>query len=525
MMMNAKERTQPAARVFGHDASLLVAVSANVLSWLVRTFLPSAFLARLLPRCEQEEEAEGNDDEEGTDEEPIFDRASARRRLAATRCVSIGRPGGVEQLRWVRLKPGICTVGYNVPNQDTPFTSPLRERTSRDDETSGSVAAAASPTRGAASATTSSSSSCIPNDCVVLDNRAFSVNYADCCIRWGLYESANRFVGYPIVPGFDVAGIVTHVGRSVQNLIKVGDRAFGCTLFGGYSTRVLVPAAQLRRVPDSMTLAQAASLPAVSITAIYALYLAGHYNLPSHARRNESDKSSQAPDAPPSGMLPLPPPTFGNRSILIHSAAGGVGSMLVQMAKILGLHPIVGVVGRPDKVDAAHALGCHVVVDKSSSSAPDWWKVVRDAAPHGYSAIMDPNGVDTLRQSYHHLAMMGRLVVFGFHTNLPLGRDMLNPWEWIKMAFKMRNMPTLDVMDLVQSNKSVLGFNLSFLATEREALAALFDQVLEWLSSGLLECPRIVEMDMPRVAEAHQHIQSGRSVGKIVLTAASTLPA
>jgi synaptic vesicle membrane protein VAT-1 len=522
MTMHTKDRTQPSARVFGHDASLLVAVCANVLSWLVRTlFLPSSFLARwLLPRCEQEEDDDDDDDEEEGTTETILDRASARRRLAATRCVSIGRPGGAEQLRWVRLKPGICTVGYNVPNQDTPFTAPLRELASTDDETSGSAAAAASPTVSAASATGTSSICGIPDDCVVLDNRAFSVNYADCCIRWGLYESANRFVGYPIVPGFDVAGIVTKVGRSVHNLIKVGDRAFGCTLFGGYSTRVLVPAAQLRRVPDSMTLAQAASLPAVSITALYALYLAGHYNLPSHVRRNESDASPRAPYAP-SGV---PPPTFGNRSILIHSAAGGVGSMLVQMATILGLEPIVGVVGRPDKVDAAHALGCHVVVDKSSMPNNSWWKVVRDAAPHGYSAIMDPNGVDTLRQSYRHLAMMGRLVVFGFHTNLPLGKDMLNPWEWIQMAFKMRNMPTLDVMDLVQSNKSVLGFNLSFLATERVALAALLDQVLEWLSSGLLECPRIVEMEMRRVAEAHQHIQSGRSVGKIVLTTA-TLPA
>ena len=192
--------------------------------------------------------------------------------------------------------------------------------------------------------------------------------------------------------------------------------------------------------------------------------------------------------------------------------------MLVQMAKILGLEPIVGVVGRADKVDAAMALGCHEVVDKSSVPRHEWWKLVRDAAPDGYSAIMDPNGVETLQQSYEHLAMTGRLVVFGFHTNLPLGKDMLNPWEWIKMAFKMRNMPTLDAMDLVQSNKSVLGFNLSFLATEREMLATMFDQVLEWLASGQLVCPRIVEMEMHRIAEAHQHIQSGRSVGKIVLT-------
>ena len=65
---------------------------------------------------------------------------------------------------------------------------------------------------------------------VVVRNRAFSVNYADVCVRWGLYESALRYVGWPIVPGFDLAGVVESAGRDTS--FSPGDRVFGCSFFG-----------------------------------------------------------------------------------------------------------------------------------------------------------------------------------------------------------------------------------------------------------------------------------------------------
>jgi hypothetical protein len=76
----------------------------------------------------------------------------------------------------------------------------------------------------------------------------------------------NNFVGWPIVPGFDVAGIVTADGAAGGcGDFQEGDRVFGCTLFGAYSTRVAIPAVQLRKIPDSMSFVQAAALPAVSL--------------------------------------------------------------------------------------------------------------------------------------------------------------------------------------------------------------------------------------------------------------------
>jgi len=435
---------QQKSTIFGQDPEIIKAAFSNVLSWMVTTLFPR-LLPKLLPPCEHEDL---HCPEEGR-----------------TKCVSIGRPGGMEQLRVIILKPDIMTVGYNLNHFcEPPFTTQI------------------------------CNSSDIPIDCIVLKNEYFSVNYADCTIRWGLYESAKKFVGWPIVPGFDVAGRIEAIPSETdpndecnKGSFKVGDLVFGCTLFGAYSSRVLVPEIQLRKIPPSITIEQAAALPAVSLTALHALSLAGHF--------------------PGQGK-------YSNKSILIHSAAGGVGSMLIQMSKILGLHPIVGVVGSTSKVKSAKALGCDVVIDKSKE---DLWKRASEVVGNGYKTIMDANGVSTLQQSYDHLAPTGRLVIFGFHSNLPMGRDSLNPFEWIKMAKKMGKMPAFDPMSLTVDNKSVMGFNLSFFADEKEVVSELFDQICKWLEAGLLKSPNVAVFDMNNISDAHTLIQSGSSVGKIVV--------
>mmetsp|Transcript_17101 Transcript_17101/g.24070 ORF Transcript_17101/g.24070 Transcript_17101/m.24070 type:complete len:455 (+) Transcript_17101:14-1378(+) len=436
--------------ILGQDPDVLLAMWANVVSWCVSTFFPS-FLPKLLPKCDQEETT-------------VVKGSNTTTVGGPTRCISIGRPGGMEQLRLVSLKPGIVTMGYNIA-KGTAYT-PKPILTEQD----------------------------IPQDCVILRNEAFSVNYADCTIRWGLYESAKQFVGYPIVPGFDIAGTIEKVpeqdptnDNKKKHNWKVGDRVFGCTLFGAYSSRVLVPSMQLRKIPQDWTIAQAAALPAVSLTALYALSLAGHF--------------------PQQGK-------YSNKAILIHSAAGGVGSMAVQMAKLLGLSPVVGVVGRTAKVEEARSLGCDVVIDKSQQNL---WEEARAASPQGYTCILDANGVSTLQDSYDHLAPTGRLIIFGFHSNLPLGRAMLSPLEWIRMAQKQSKMPQFDPMDLTVSNKSVLGFNLSFFADETEIVSDMFDQIVEWAETKQIRCPKVVEMPMNEIANAHDLIQSGKSVGKIVM--------
>mmetsp|Transcript_20943 Transcript_20943/g.57945 ORF Transcript_20943/g.57945 Transcript_20943/m.57945 type:complete len:134 (-) Transcript_20943:147-548(-) len=131
---------------------------------------------------------------------------------------------------------------------------------------------------------------------------------------------------------------------------------------------------------------------------------------------------------------------------------------------------------------------------------------------------MESNGVSTISKSYQHLAIAGRMIVYGFHTNLPIGRDMLSPLEWLRMSSKMSQMPKFDAMEMGSQNKSVLAFNLSFFAHEREVLSDLFDQICQWLKDGKLACPRVTTFPMEQIADAHEFIQSGKSIGKIVMT-------
>jgi len=426
--------------LLGQDWDVIMAVFANILSWLVRTFVPQ-YLPYLLKPIEQED-------------------LSSHPSPTQTKCIAIGRPGGQEQLRIITLRPGYVTCGYNIDNP-SPFYKVENEES-------------------------------LPKNTVVLKIHAFSINYADCAIRWGLYESANKFVGWPIVPGFDVSGIIERVASDDDSGFKVGDRVYGATFFGAYSTRVLVPSSQLRKMPENMSMTDAASLPAASLTALYLLYLGGQF---------------------PLDINPRP----SNRSILIHSAAGGVGGMVVQMSKLVGMTKVVGVVGRTAKVDAAKALGCDLVIDTSNPDAGALWTQASNAVPGGYAVIADANGVSTLQDSYNHLAPTGRLIVFGFHSNLPMGNDMLHPMEWIRMIRKMTRMPKFDPMRLTATNKSVLGFNLSFFVDEIEMLGTLYNQISTWVERGELHCPRVVTMPMNEIANAHALIQSGKSIGKIVI--------
>merc|ERR1740139_1111030 len=97
------------------------------------------------------------------------------------------------------------------------------------------------------------------------------------------------------------------------------------------------------------------------------------------------------------------------------------------------------------------------------------------------------------------------------------GAGWLSSAELARMAWRMSATPAFDPMDLTVSNRSVFGFNLSFLADEVEAMSALFDQVIRWAQEWEIQSPPITLMDMADVGATHELIQSGRSVGKIVL--------
>mmetsp|Transcript_14794 Transcript_14794/g.14204 ORF Transcript_14794/g.14204 Transcript_14794/m.14204 type:complete len:441 (+) Transcript_14794:169-1491(+) len=383
-------------------------------------------------------------------------------------CVCIDGPGGIDRLQVIPLQETknatarIATIGYNVKGYRAPFVTLPKNMES------------------------------LPDDLVLLKVHYFSVNYADVTIRWGLYESALRYVGWPIVPGFDVSGEVEWAGSASGFL--PGEKVFGFTLFGAYSSLLLVPGRQVRKIPiavssglPAISLESAASLPAVAATALHAISQAGGW----------PDKCATV-----------------NKAALVHSAAGGVGGMLVQMLKELGYSPIVGVVGSSHKVEFCKNLGANFVIDKSCSNL---WKEARRISPDGYVAVFDANGVDTLADSYEHLSRCGRLVTYGFHSNLPKAAALISPIEWMRMIYRVIAMPKFEPMSLVLDSKAVLGFNLSFFADEHELVRRYFEQIYEWVRLGKIQVPACTICDMKDIGAAHELIQTGSTVGKIVM--------
>jgi synaptic vesicle membrane protein VAT-1 len=309
---------------------------------------------------------------------------------------------------------------------------------------------------------------------------AIGVNFADCIVRMGLYASAKEYVGWPITPGFELAGRVDAVGEGVAER-KVGDRVIALTRFGGYATSVVVPAQQTFAMPVSWSMEEAAAFPVAFLTADYALFELAH------PRRGAS--------------------------ILVHSAAGGVGGALLQLAKAKGL-VAVGVVGRPEKVAAAKALGAAHVIDKSSE---DLWLVAERIAPKGYDVVLDANGVETLAQSYAHLRPTGRLVIYGFHSMMRRGRG--TP-SWPKLAVDWLRTPRFNPLDLTNDNKSIMAFNLSYLFEEREILVDAMDRLMALVRSGEIRPPPTRSFPFAAVADAHRAIETGTTTGKLILQVA-----
>ncbi len=317
---------------------------------------------------------------------------------------------------------------------------------------------------------------------------AAGVNFADCVVRMGLYPSAKEYVGWPITPGFELSGTVCAVGQGVTRF-REGDRVFGVSLFGAYASHVVVPEDQLFAVPQHLSLSQAGALSVAGLTAHYALLELG-------AARP-------------------------GKKVLVHSATGGVGSALVQIAKLSGCQ-VTATVGSPAKVAVARQLGADVVIDRSHAKGRAFLAEALRSEPQGYDIVLDANGVETLKWSYLALRPTGRLVVYGAHTMLSRGSGRRH---WLKLAWTFLRTPRFDPLRLTNENRSILAFNLSYLfdaqgqlrAGEKEQLHRAMPELLGWSAEGRLRFPELQEIPLRESARAHQALQSGSTIGKLVL--------
>jgi NADPH:quinone reductase-like Zn-dependent oxidoreductase len=315
---------------------------------------------------------------------------------------------------------------------------------------------------------------------VVVQISAAGVNFADVVIRMGLYKSAKEFVGWPVTPGFEFAGKVMKCGAGVSDLVE-GTAVFGVARFGAYASHVCVPRHQVFKIAEDsqFTSDEWAVFPTVFLTAYHGLY---------------------------QNLILCP-----GMKILVHSAAGGVGGALLQLGKIASCQ-MIGVVGLSSKVNAAFQLGADFVIDKSKENL---WKRAREICPEGFDIVLDGNGPSTLRQSYKHLAPAGKLVAYGFHSFFSKRKGLPN---YVKLAYQYLRMPRWNPLQMTNDNKSVISYNLSYLFHRRDLLEEAMQHLLEWVENGQIKPPTLQRFPFYKVADAHRAIESGTTVGKLLLT-------
>jgi synaptic vesicle membrane protein VAT-1 len=305
---------------------------------------------------------------------------------------------------------------------------------------------------------------------------AAGLNYADGIIRMGLYASAKELHGYPITPGFEVSGVIDALGDSVTEF-NIGDRVIGVCLFNGYRSHINLATQNVFRCPDNLDLQAASGIPTVFLTAWFMTHQQVF-------------------------------PRKGDRW-LVHSAAGGVGSALVQLGKLAGAE-VTGVVGSEHKRDYCMTMGCKHVIVKSKQ---DLWSEAKQISSKGFDAIFDANGVSTLQQSYDHLAPMGKLCIYGFASMLPKNGRL----NWFSLAIDWLRTPRFNPLKMTQQNRSVLAANLSFLSGHAVLLREGMLWLLEAFARGDLKTLPIERFPLADAAKAQQRIESGQTVGKLVL--------
>src|SRR5688572_24272575 len=214
------------------------------------------------------------------------------------------------------------------------------------------------------------------DDEVSIDVAYSGVNFADIQMRLGFYPDAPK---KPFVPGYEVSGTVTAIGKSVRD-VKVGDSVVAGTYFGGYASHVTIPARQVFKLPSSVDLAGGAALPVNYFTAQLALF--------EMARVRKGDR------------------------VLIECATGGVGVLAIQMARHVGAE-VTGL------TTSAHKKG---FIEELGAKAYTRDEFRADTNLNGYDMILNSSGGKFINWQRARLGITGRMVCIGISWGVKDGK-------------------------------------------------------------------------------------------------------
>jgi NADPH:quinone reductase-like Zn-dependent oxidoreductase len=307
--------------------------------------------------------------------------------------------------------------------------------------------------------------------------RAAGINFADTMARVGLYPDAPK---PPCVLGYEVAGEVESVGEGVDSL-KVGDRVMAGTRFGGHAELVSVPAEQALTFPDGWSFEQATAVPVNYATAYAALIAMG-------------------------GLRE------GQR-VLIHAAAGGVGTAAVQIAKGVGAE-VFGTASAA-KHEAIEALGVDHPIDYRTQDFEA--EIQRLTDGEGLDVVIDATGPSNFRKDYRLLREGGRLIMYGASELSSEGRRSLGRLARGLASMPFATAPWWKSLGAMNENKMVGGLNMLSWWDREQSLDRVLEPLAAMLEAGKLE-PLVAEaFPFERAGDAHRLIAERRNIGKVVL--------
>jgi NADPH2:quinone reductase len=292
---------------------------------------------------------------------------------------------------------------------------------------------------------------------VLIEVKAAGVNFADIMQRRGHYHGGPK---PPYIPGMEVAGVISAVGEGVER--EPGEEVVSLVNGGGYAEYAIADARGLLEVPEGLGFEEAAGFPVQWLTA--------------HNCLHEWGELSEG------------------ESVLIHAAAGGVGSAAVQLAAEAGA-TVIGTASTPEKLSMAEDLGADYGIQYTEEDFVDRVNEITDGS--GVDLVLDGIGGETTDESLDALDSFGRMVSFGAASGEP-GRP--------------------NTADLLFGNKRVIGYHLGR-ALEQKPMKVMesVPELTELLGEGTLEVQVGHSFDLTEAADAHRFIEDRKSSGKVVL--------
>jgi NADPH:quinone reductase-like Zn-dependent oxidoreductase len=304
--------------------------------------------------------------------------------------------------------------------------------------------------------------------------RAAGINFADLMARVGLYPDAPKI---PCVVGYEVAGVIDAIGEQKEGAPKhkVGDRVFGMPRFGGYTDTLVLPQKQAFRMPEAMSFEEAAAMPVVYLTAFHMMIYTG----------NLRKKSS----------------------VLIHSAAGGVGLAAIELAKTQDC--VMFGIASKSKHDFLRQMGVQNVI----ANEDDYVSIVREKTNgRGVDLVLDPVGGKSFTDGYDLLAPAGRLVCFGLSA-AAAGKTR----SLIHAAGQLLRVKSYKPTKLMDDNKAVQGVNMGHLFGELDMLGEEFGEIVALYERGKIKPHVDKTFKFEDAPAAHHYLHDRKAKGKVLL--------